>query len=203
MAASTALQVLVEPLLGTVFDSLGSIVASEFSLISGVNDEFQRLLDTISAIKAVIEDAEEKQLTDKPICDWLRKLKGATYDVEDFLDECNTDAALRRSSEILKPSSGCNNIKEFMSHSVPSVFCCKASSSSRRAIAKRVQKFIRRFDEIYEQRSKFHLNPNVIAADVQLGKRETTSYPDEPIVYGRDEDIEYIVNLLQNDTGGS
>ncbi|XP_026420377.1 putative disease resistance protein RGA1 [Papaver somniferum] len=44
---------------------------------------------------------------------------------------------------------------------------------------------------------------NVIAADVQLGKRETTSYPDEPIVYGRDEDIEYIVNLLQNDTGGS
>ncbi|XP_026398399.1 disease resistance protein RGA2-like [Papaver somniferum] len=206
MAASTILQVLVSPLLGTVFDSLRSLVETEFSLISGANDEFKSLLGILSTIQDVIEDAEMKQLTDKPIRNWLKKLKDVTCDVEDSLDECKTDAALRNSSEILKPSSGYTNIKEFMTGSVPYFFCCQTSSSSRRTIAERVESFIHQFDEISEQRSKFHLNPYMTAVDVQLGKRrqrETTSYTDEPTVYGRENDIAYIVNLLQNDEGGS
>ncbi|RZC68493.1 hypothetical protein C5167_031725 [Papaver somniferum] len=187
MAASTILQVLVSPLLGTVFDSLRSLVETEFSLISGANDEFKSLLGILSTIQDVIEDAEMKQLTDKPIRNWLKKLKDVTCDVEDSLDECKTDAALRNSSEILKPSSGYTNIKEFMTGSVPYFFCCQTSSSSRRTIAERVESFIHQFDEISEQRSKFHLNPYMTAVDVQLGKRrqrETTSYTDEPTVYG-------------------
>ncbi|KAI3941821.1 hypothetical protein MKW92_001181 [Papaver armeniacum] len=94
-----------------------------------------------------------------------------------------------------------------MTGSVPHFFCFQPSSSSRHTIAKRVKRFIHQFGEIAEQRSKFHLNPYVTAADVQLGirqQRKTSSYTDEPEVYGREEDIEYIVNLLmQNDAGGS
>ncbi|KAI3923748.1 hypothetical protein MKW98_011378, partial [Papaver atlanticum] len=205
MAASTALQVIVSPLLETVFDRLTSLVEKEFRLISEANDEFESLSGILSTIKDVIEDAEEKQLTDKPICNWLRKLKGVTYDVDDFLDECKTDAALRNSLDILKPSSRRNNVKEFMTGFVPYFFCFKPSSSSRRTIAKRVQSFIHRFDEIAKRRSQFHLNTYVTAADVQLNSRklgETSSYTDEPEVYGREEDIDCIIKLLQNDEGG-
>ncbi|KAI3981334.1 hypothetical protein MKX01_004598, partial [Papaver californicum] len=122
MAASTALQVLVSPLLGTVFNTQGSILESEFSLFSGVHDELIILVEKISTIKDVIEDAEDKQLTEKPICNWLRKLKNVVYDVEDFLDECKTDAALRNSAYMLKPSSRRNNIEEFMTGPVPYFF---------------------------------------------------------------------------------
>ncbi|XP_026420380.1 putative disease resistance protein RGA3 [Papaver somniferum] len=133
---------------------------------------------------------------------WLKKLIDVTYDVD---DECKTDAALRCSSRILTPCSG-YTIKEFMTGSVPYFFCSQPTSLSRCTIAKRVQSFIHRFDEIAKQRSQFHLNPYVTAADVQLGSRqlrETTSYADEPAVYGRDEDMDYIVNLLLNDADGN
>ncbi|XP_026450924.1 putative disease resistance protein RGA1 [Papaver somniferum] len=100
MAASTILQVLASPLLGTVFDSLRSLVETEFSLISGVNGEFNILVAVLSTMKDVIEDAEVKQLTEKPIRNWLRKIKDVTYDVEDFLEECKTDAVLRRSPQL-------------------------------------------------------------------------------------------------------
>ncbi|KAI3881569.1 hypothetical protein MKX03_012541 [Papaver bracteatum] len=202
----TVIPVLASPLLKIAFDGLKSFVDSEFSLISGANDEFNSLLDKLSAIQDVIEDAEVKQLSDIPIRNWLRKLKDVTYDVEDFLDEYKTDAALRGSSEILKPSSGCNNIKELITVPVPYFFCCEKNSLSRRTIAKKVGGFIRQFEEIAKQRSQFHLDRYATAADVQLGKiqqRESTSYTDEPKVYGREDDIEYIVSLLQNDEGGS
>ncbi|KAI3959337.1 hypothetical protein MKW98_018927, partial [Papaver atlanticum] len=93
-----------------------------------------------------------------------------------------------------------------MTGSVPYFLCCQTSSSSRRTIAKRVESFIHQFDEISKQRSKFHLNPCMAVADVQSGirqERETSSYTDEPTIYGREEDREFIVKLLQKHTCGS
>uniref|UniRef100_M1A8T1 NBS-LRR resistance protein n=1 Tax=Solanum tuberosum TaxID=4113 RepID=M1A8T1_SOLTU len=44
-------------------------------------------------ISAVLEDAQEKQLKDKQLENWLQKLNVAAYEVDDILDECKTKAA--------------------------------------------------------------------------------------------------------------
>ncbi|KAF2305456.1 hypothetical protein GH714_005490 [Hevea brasiliensis] len=44
------------------------------------------------AIQAVLEDAEEKQLTDKAVKLWLDNLRDLAYDVEDMLDEFAVEA---------------------------------------------------------------------------------------------------------------
>jgi hypothetical protein len=46
----------------------------------------------LTTIKATLEDAEEKQFSNIAIKDWLQKLKDATYDLDDILDECATEA---------------------------------------------------------------------------------------------------------------
>ncbi|XP_006605609.2 putative disease resistance RPP13-like protein 1 isoform X2 [Glycine soja] len=53
-----------------------------------VLDELMKLL----ALNAVLNDAEEKQITDLAVKEWLEELKDAVLDAEDLLDEINTDA---------------------------------------------------------------------------------------------------------------
>ncbi|KAI3948398.1 hypothetical protein MKW92_022823 [Papaver armeniacum] len=201
MAASTALQVLVSPLLGTVYDSLRSVIENEFIQISGVGEEFQRLSDILLTVQDVLEDAEVKQLKEKPIRNWLRKLKDVAYDVEDFLDECAI-MGVRTAQDNLKCSSRFYHIQEFLTGSVPSILSIEPSSSSSHTIAERIERFIDKFGAIAEQRYKFHLNPYVAVADPQSRMkqlRETTSkLINEQQVYGRDQDAKYIVNQLLN-----
>ena len=46
-------------------------------------------------IRAVLDDAEEKQMTSKLVKIWLDELEDLAYDADDILDECATEA-LRR-----------------------------------------------------------------------------------------------------------
>ena len=47
-------------------------------------------------IRAVLDDAEEKQMTSKLVKIWLDELKDLAYDADDILDECATEAMRRK-----------------------------------------------------------------------------------------------------------
>ncbi|KAH7511222.1 hypothetical protein JRO89_XSUnG0219600 [Xanthoceras sorbifolium] len=78
-----------------MLEKLDSLIQKEIGLIWGVHGEMEKLQSLLSTIQAVLEDAEEKQIKEKALRDWLRKLKAAAYKVDDTLDECTTEAALR------------------------------------------------------------------------------------------------------------
>ncbi|OVA05525.1 Leucine-rich repeat [Macleaya cordata] len=98
--ADTVIQVLVSPFLGLLFDNLKSLIQKEFGLIWGVNEEMEKLSNTLSTIRDVLEDAEVKQIKDKSIQNWLRKLKEAAYDAEDLLDLFATPASTPESETV-------------------------------------------------------------------------------------------------------
>ncbi|KDO38875.1 hypothetical protein CISIN_1g048798mg, partial [Citrus sinensis] len=56
-------------------------------LVVGVEEEVKSLTSHLQAIQAVLDDAEEKQVKDKAVRHWLGRLKYASYDIEDVLDE--------------------------------------------------------------------------------------------------------------------
>lgn len=201
MPASIVIPILISPLITNLFGFLRSLIDSDFELISGVNEEFERLSNILSTIHDVLKDAEVKQLHQETIHNWLRKLKDVAYDIEDFFDECATDAAVRRSTEILKPSSRCNNVKVFITGSVPKFLGCKPSSSSCRTIAKRIEKFIKKLNEIAELRKNYPLESRVNAVVFQSDmkqSRKTSSNLSALQVYGRVQDKKKIVNLLKS-----
>ncbi|PON99791.1 hypothetical protein TorRG33x02_045560 [Trema orientale] len=75
---------------------LASPALEEMKMLWGVKDEIRKLGNIISAIKAVLLDAEEKQATSHQVRDWLEKLQEAVYDADDLLDEFHTQAKRRR-----------------------------------------------------------------------------------------------------------
>jgi hypothetical protein len=60
-----------------------------------VDADFQKWKRMLLKIYAVLDDAEEKQVTSRLVKIWLDELEDLAYDVEDILDEFATEA-LRR-----------------------------------------------------------------------------------------------------------
>ncbi|KAL6191070.1 hypothetical protein ACLB2K_037462 [Fragaria x ananassa] len=80
---------------GTAADiliKLGSSAFQKLGLIYGVNKEMKKLENTLSTIKAVLLDAEEKQEKSHLVQDWIRKLNEVVYEADDLLDAFQTIA---------------------------------------------------------------------------------------------------------------
>ncbi|MBA0742852.1 hypothetical protein Gogos_015867, partial [Gossypium gossypioides] len=66
---------------------LSSRVLSQIGLWWNLKDDLDDLKSTVSSIKAVLLDAEERSVTSHLVKDWLEKLKDVLYDADDLLDD--------------------------------------------------------------------------------------------------------------------
>ncbi|KAK8588766.1 hypothetical protein V6N12_023181 [Hibiscus sabdariffa] len=71
---------------------LSSLALPQIGLWWNFKDDLDDLKSTVSAIKAVLLDAEEQSVTSNLVKDWLEKLKDALYDADDLLDDFSTEA---------------------------------------------------------------------------------------------------------------
>lgn len=81
-----------------ILKTLITVIGSEISLTSGVEDELNRLKQTLEVIAAVTSDAERKQLNDAAVSLWLKSLKEVSYNADDVLDEISYQS-MRRSDK--------------------------------------------------------------------------------------------------------
>jgi len=184
---------MAEAVLEIVLDNLSSLIQKEIGLFLGFDQDLQRLTSLLTTIKATLEDAEEKQFTDRAIKDWLLKLKDAAHVLDDILDECATEAL----------EMEYQGFKYGLSYKVQSSFLSSFHPKHvafRYKLAKKMKRIRERLDEIAAERSKFHL----IDVDRErrggvLDWRKTTSIITKPLVYGRDEDKDRIIDFLVGD----
>ncbi|CAJ2647641.1 unnamed protein product [Trifolium pratense] len=83
---------MAEAVLELVIHNLNSLIQKKLTLFLGFDQDFKSLSSLLTTIKATLQDAEEKQFTDRAIKDWLLKLKDAAHVLDDILDECATQA---------------------------------------------------------------------------------------------------------------
>jgi hypothetical protein len=85
---------MAESLVSALLEQFASIAAreaeQEIRLVVGVDKEVRKLEGNLRTIQAVLDDAEKKQLKDKAVKLWLKKLKDTSYEMDDVLDEWNT-----------------------------------------------------------------------------------------------------------------
>ena len=84
MAAELALSLLVTPIVEMAIKKIFSLIKEEFQTTFGVEKEVEKLVNTLTRIRAVLKDAEDKQLSKPSLKEWLRKLEDAAYDAEDI-----------------------------------------------------------------------------------------------------------------------
>ncbi|KAK7255218.1 hypothetical protein RIF29_28624 [Crotalaria pallida] len=170
-----------EALLGIVIGNLATLVNDELSTFLGVDSQIKNLTGYLTAIRAVLQDADERQITSHAVKLWLQKLTDAAHVLDDILEEC--------SMQLGSQNSAASSLTRFHPSNVR--FSLK--------IGRRMKEITQRFHAIDEERRMFDFRAGIIVPERQQEDdewRQTTSVIFETRVYGRDQDRERIVEFL-------
>ncbi|KAL4387091.1 hypothetical protein GQ457_09G026820 [Hibiscus cannabinus] len=94
-ALSAIREVVVSKVIDFFLDKLASSDLLQFATEKEVQQEIQKLNKELKEIRAVLDDAEERQMKEQPVKDWLIHLPDLAYHVEDVLDEFATEMGSR------------------------------------------------------------------------------------------------------------
>lgn len=176
--AEVALSLLVTPIVEMIYKKVISFIGQEFQTIYGVEKEAEKLVNTLTRIKAVLKDGEEKQITNHSLKLWLAKLEDAAYDAHDILDEFSTQVQLWNIN-----SRGKQRVSRL---------------KFQKVVSSRIKKILTTLDEIAEEKNKFQLVPALLP--------ETSNRAPPPPrisfainrkdVVGREDDKKKILKLL-------
>ncbi|XP_059652645.1 putative disease resistance RPP13-like protein 1 isoform X3 [Cornus florida] len=163
-----------------------------------------KLKITLLALQAVLDDAEDKQINNKRVKDWLDELQHVIYQADDLLDEIATKA-LRDKLEAdhvqsqTQSSTTQVGFRQFLLPIKQSLLGIDPSVStsaylSDEVMGSRMKEVIRKLESFVEQKGCLNLRENV--GRKQWNKLQTTSLVDESEVYGRDKDKKKVIQLL-------
>ncbi|QHO33140.1 Putative disease resistance protein [Arachis hypogaea] len=166
---------MAEALLEIVLTNLFPLVQSEFAAFFGIKEKAEELSKNLELIKAFLDDAEEKQWSNRPLKVWLQQLKDAMYEMDDILDQLPTESSQLGCLSSLNPKN--------VMH--------------RRELGQRLNEIIGRLNGITQAGSNFGLRQVVRERQSEVVEwRQTSSTIAVPQVYGRDEDKARVVEFL-------
>ncbi|KAH9751738.1 hypothetical protein KPL71_014411 [Citrus sinensis] len=189
-------------------EQLTSVAADEVKqqarLVTGVRQEVKKLTINLEAIRAVLEDAEKRQMQhDKAVTLWLDQLKDASYDMEDVLEEWTT-SRLKLQIEGVDDDNALalapykKKVRSFFC-AVSNCFGSFKQLCLRHDIAVKIRGINEKLDDIASQKDKFNFKfDENVSNNVKKPERvRTTSLIDEGEVCGRvDEKNELLSKLL-------
>ncbi|KAM6576120.1 hypothetical protein CsatB_027957 [Cannabis sativa] len=185
---------MAEAVLTVVLENISSLIQNQVGSVLGVEKEMEKMCSIFSTISAVLEDAEERQSTNRSIKNWLQKLEYVSAELEDVLDDCEAEV-FRLEEGLAQDHSRIRKVQSSLSCLSPKHLYF------RHNIAKKMKQIGDRLDQIGKERVNFHLREvDVVERRNQVREsRQTGSVITQPHVYGREEDKERVVGFLVND----
>ncbi|EOY17586.1 LRR and NB-ARC domains-containing disease resistance protein [Theobroma cacao] len=190
MAAELVGGAFLSSLFGVLFDRMASPEVLNF-FSGGVNDEMlKKLKITLLSLEAVLNDAEERQMKNHAVKNWLDELKDAVYDAEDILEEIASLSFLRELKEEPQNSWASRVLNVF---SFPNPFTKKMDP--------KLEEILNRLEHITKQINILGLRNDV--REKPSPKLPTTSLVDASEVCGRNDDKEALIKMLLSDDSSS
>ncbi|KAL2534973.1 putative disease resistance RPP13-like protein 1 [Abeliophyllum distichum] len=165
---------------------LGSYALSQIGLAWGVEKELKKLKTSMTLVRNILLDAEEKQEKNRAVKEWLQRLKELVYEADDLVDEFATEA-LRKQVEV--DGSKRREVRNFFSQSNTITF--------RYSMGRRVKDVRLRLEEILTDMKKFELAVQAVETKPQpKGRDETYSFVRSSEVVGRESEKEDVIQLI-------
>ncbi|XP_024017756.1 putative disease resistance protein RGA3 [Morus notabilis] len=172
-----------------IIENLASEPLEKIRLPLWYNGELRKLKGTITMIKAVILDAEEKKETNNQFKVWLESLEDDIYDADNLVDEFRYQQLRRK---VLFGKKRAKKVRIFFSRSKQLAFRVK--------MANKIKQIREKLDEIkgnqvFSQLDKCEHGETRLVSSITSG-RETHSFVINDHVIGRDNDKKEILDFL-------
>jgi signal recognition particle GTPase len=196
---------MADVLISVLLEQFASITAreaeQEIRLVVGVDEEVRKLEGNLRTVKAVLNDAEKRQVTDEAVKLWLKKLEDVSYEMDDVLDEWNTAMIkLKIEKDEEENTENAHVVKKKVCSFIPSPSCCFRQVDKlflRHDIAHKIKELSGKLDEIVRERERygFELTTRGNASEV-VERPKTTSFVDVSEICGRDKVKDDLVSIL-------
>ncbi|XP_044508387.1 putative disease resistance protein RGA1 [Mangifera indica] len=178
-------ETIVSVITGKFLSKVMSLTSNEVPLGWGVKNDVQELAGTLTTIKAVLLDAEEKQTQNEKLRVWLEKLKEVCYDIEDVLDETEVNDLCK---QVMNGQSISRKVRHFFSSSNPIAF--------RFRLGHKIKEINKKLAKIAAEKDDFNLTEKIYSNNILGWERETHSFVRASDVIGRDKDKEKVMKIL-------
>ncbi|XP_059441940.1 putative disease resistance RPP13-like protein 1 [Corylus avellana] len=185
--------ILLSPFLQVFFERMASGEFVDFFRRQKLSDTLiKKLKTTFLTLNAVLEDAEELQVTKPLVKEWLDELKDAIYDAEDVLDEIATEALQSELDAQFQTTAS----------KVRKLSISAFRNSFVKEIEPKIKEVLERLETLAQQKNVMGLREGV--GGKSSDRLLTTSLVEESDIYGRNNDKEAITKmLLSNDARGN
>ncbi|KAK9073923.1 hypothetical protein SSX86_006517 [Deinandra increscens subsp. villosa] len=177
-------------LVNILFQKLADEAFKRIARSQGIHKELNELGSTLSRIQDLLNDASQKEVSDKSVKKWLNGLQHLAYDIDDVLDDLATEAMHRE----LTLESGATTSK--VRKLIPT--CCTNFSLSHRLLPK-LDSITTELQRLEKQKSDVGLISVKDEKPKDTSRRNETSLPDVSTVVGREVEIEKLLNKLLGD----
>ncbi|KAK1418753.1 hypothetical protein QVD17_27899 [Tagetes erecta] len=183
-------ETIASELIKLVFQKLSDEAMKQYVRAQGIHNELNELTTTLSNIQDLLNDASNKEITDKSVKTWLNGLQHVAYDIDDVLDDLATEAMHRE----LNPESEAitSKVKKLI---VPT--CCTNLSLSHR-LSHKLDGIKKKLQDLEIQKTGLGL----IVKDEKpkkASRRSETCLPDVSRVVGREGEVERLLSKLLRD----
>ncbi|PWA43241.1 NB-ARC domains-containing protein [Artemisia annua] len=84
-------ELVLSALLPIVFEKLKSVLENKIGRSNEIHSELKKWERSLSQIRALLSDASQKEIKDEAVKQWLNGLRHLVYDIDDVLDDMETD----------------------------------------------------------------------------------------------------------------
>ncbi|XP_057743029.1 putative disease resistance RPP13-like protein 1 [Arachis stenosperma] len=167
-----------------VLDKLSSILEDD-SVLNGNHSALEllrRLEISLYEVGPVLDDAEQKQFTNKRVKKWLLDLQDALYFADDLLNEISTKAAIAATQRDPSNSSSWSRLVDSYIEDTGDM-----------------EKIVGTLESVIAKKNHYRLK-ECAKVDMSSWRTPSTSLVVSSAIFGRDEDKEKIIKLLLDDT---
>ncbi|XP_017984140.1 PREDICTED: putative disease resistance RPP13-like protein 1 [Theobroma cacao] len=181
---------------GVLFSKFDSPELLKFAREKQVHGEIKKWEKMLQSIRAVLDDAEEKQMRNGPVKIWLAELQDLAYDLDDLLDEFATEVSRQRL--IQEHRTGAGKVHKL----VPALCFSPGAVIFNSKMLSKIKEITARLQELFTQKLNLELRETVGGRAKGVKERlPTTSLVNEVHVYGRENDKKAIFELLLRNDG--
>ncbi|KAF9688745.1 hypothetical protein SADUNF_Sadunf01G0020000 [Salix dunnii] len=186
-------EVFLAAFVGILFAKLSAPELWKFIYKKSFQKELVKWRRTLQMLQAVLNEAEEKQLTDQTVRLWLHDLRDLAYDVEDILDEFATEAL--QPKLMAGDQASTSKVQQLVTANFTRLnpSCVKFHGRMRC----KIRGITCRLNDTCDQAAKLGLQRSPQGPSTNLWRRtQSTCLPNGAGFFGRDEDKKKILELV-------